>query len=57
MTQVQLAFPCGSTATRRTIRASMATGLPYPLRTDAPDQPGNGPRGAFDLPSYDRLVS
>jgi len=30
------AFPCGSTATRRAIRARMATGLPYPARTDAP---------------------
>lgn len=57
MTQVQLGFPSGSTATRRTIRARMATGLPYPLRTDTPDQSGNGPQGAFNLPSYDRLVS
>ncbi len=36
------AFPCSGTATRRTIRARMATSLPYPLRTDAPARPGHG---------------
>ena len=51
------AFPCGSTATRRTIRERMATSLPYPLRTDAPSRPDSGPPEPFNLPSYDRLVS
>jgi hypothetical protein len=30
------AFPCGSTSTRRTVRARVATDLPYPVRTDMP---------------------
>lgn len=30
------AFPCGSTSTRRAVRSRVATGLPYPVRTDLP---------------------
>jgi len=50
------AFPCGSTAMRRTVRARMATTLPYPLRTDAPEGWRKAAARGFRLPCYDRLV-